>query len=212
MLTSPTDLTCASATTLAHMIREKSVSALEVAEAHLARIAAVNPKLNAIVAIDPERVRADAKAADAALAGSGIKGPLHGVPVTIKDTFDVAGLKATSGTLGRAHHVPSSDATVVTRLKAAGAIILGKTNVPEFAAAYESDNLVYGRTNNPYDLGRTAGGSTGGDAAIIAASGAPLGIGTDAGGSIRVPAHFCGLAGLKPTSGRVPRTGLLPYP
>jgi amidase len=118
----------------------------------------------------------------------------------------------TGGTLGRAKHVPERDATVVARLRAAGGILLGKTNSPEIAAAWETDNLVYGRTNNPYDLTRTPGGSTGGESAIIAAGGSPLGLGTDAGGSIRLPAHFCGLAGIKPTSGRSPRTGQFPAP
>src|SRR5262249_45687045 len=118
----------------------------------------------------------------------------------------------TGGTTGRAAYVPEADATAVARLRAAGAILLGKTNTPEIAAAFESDNLVYGRTNNPYDVTRTPGGSTGGESAIIAAGGSPLGIGTDAGGSIRVPAHFCGLAGIKPTSGRIPRTGQFPPP
>src|SRR5262249_15207554 len=118
----------------------------------------------------------------------------------------------TGGTTGRAAYVPEADATAVARLRAAGAILLGKTNTPEIAAAFESDNLVYGRTNNPYDVTRTPGGSTGGESAIIAAGGSPLGIGTDAGGSIRVPAHFCGLARLKPTSGRIPPTGQFPPP
>jgi amidase len=129
--------------------------------------------------------------------------------VTIKDIHDVAGLPCTNGTLGLASRVPEADATVVARLKDAGAIVLGKTNQPELALAVETDNLVYGRTNNPYDLARTPGGSSGGEAAIIAAGGSPLGIGSDIGGSIRIPAHFCGIAGIKPTTGRVPKTGYL---
>src|SRR5206468_3773652 len=139
-----------------------------------------------------------------------IKGPLHGVPITIKDTLETAGVICTGGTKGRANFVPKADATAVARLRAAGGIILGKTNVPELAGAAETDNLIYGRTNNPYDLARTPGGSTGGEAAIIAAGGSPLGLGTDAGGSIRWPAHCCGIAGLKPTRGRVPLTGTFP--
>ncbi len=144
--------------------------------------------------------------------GATSRGPLHGVPVTIKDTLETAGVICTGGTKGRANYVPKADATAVARLRAAGAIILGKTNVPELAGALETDNLIYGRTNNPYDLTRTPGGSSGGEAAIVAAGGSPLGLGTDAGGSIRVPAHFCGLAAIKPTSGRVPRTGQFPLP
>src|SRR5262249_61139691 len=132
------------------------------------------------------------------------RGRLHGVPFTVKDTLEPAGVVCTGGTLGRAEHVPERDATVVARLRAAGGIVLGKTNAPEIAAAWETDNLVYGRTNNPYDLARTPGGSTGGESAIIAAGGSPLGLGTDAGGSIRLPAHFCGLPGLKPTPGPRP--------
>ena len=134
------------------------------------------------------------------------------MPVTIKNTWETAGVVCTGGTLRRAHHSPKAYATAVVRLRAAGAIVLGKTNVPEVAGALETDNLVYGRTNNPYDVARTPGGSSGGEAAIIAACGSSFGLGTDAGGSIRVPAHYCGLAALKPTYGRVPRTGQLPRP
>ena len=159
-----------------------------------------------------DAARKEADEADAALARGEIKGPLHGVPVTIKDTLETAGVICTGGTKGRANFVPKADATAVARLRGAGAIVLGKTNVPELAGALESDNLIYGRTNNPYDLTRTPGGSSGGESAIVAACGSPLGLGTDAGGSIRVPAHFCGLAAIKPTSGRVPRTGQFPMP
>jgi amidase len=138
-----------------------------------------------------------------------ISGAAPGVPPTIKDTLETTGVICTGGTKGRANYIPKADATAVARLRAAGAIFLGKTNVPELAGAVESDNLVYGRTNNPYDLTRTPGGSSGGEAAIISACGSPLGLGTDAGGSIRIPAHFCGLAAIKLT-GRVPRTGQFP--
>ena len=181
-------------------------------EAHLARIAAVNPRLNAVVQVTAKSARREAAAADAALARGEAPKSLHGVPVTIKDTLETAGVICTGGTLGRAGTVPKADATAVARLRAAGAIVLGKTNLPELAGALETDNLVYGRTNNPYDLARTPGGSSGGEAAIVAAGGSPLGLGTDAGGSIRVPAHYCGLAALKPTSGRIPRTGQFPRP
>jgi amidase len=201
------DITMKSASELANAIRTKQLSSKSIVEAHLEQIAKVNPKLNAVVQLTADSARKEADEADAALARGEIKGPLHGVPVTIKDTLETSGVICTGGTKGRANYVPSADATAVARLRAAGAIILGKTNVPELAGAIETDNLVYGRTNNPYDLARTPGGSSGGEAAIVAACGSPLGLGTDAGGSIRIPAHFCGLAAIKPTSGRVPRTG-----
>jgi amidase len=207
-----TDITSASATELAALIRSKQVSSKAVVEAYLDRIAVVNPKLNAVVQLTADSARKEADEADIALARGELKGPLHGVPVTIKDTLETTGVICTGGTKGRANYVPKADATAVARLRAAGGIILGKTNVPELAGAVETDNLVYGRTNNPYDLSRTPGGSSGGEAAIIAAGGSPLGLGTDAGGSIRIPAHFCGLAAIKPTSGRVPRTGQFPMP
>jgi amidase len=206
------DITQKSASELAGAIRSKQLSSKAVVEAHLARIAEVNPKLNAIVQLTADSARKEADEADAALARGDIKGPLHGVPMTIKDTLETAGVICTGGTKGRANYVPKADATAVARLRAAGAIFLGKTNVPELAGAVETDNLVYGRTNNPYDLTRTPGGSSGGEAAIVSSCGSPLGLGTDAGGSIRIPAHFCGLAAIKPTSGRVPRTGQFPQP
>jgi amidase len=206
------EITSQSASELAVAIRSKKLSSKAIVEAHLERIAKVNPKLNAIVQLTADAARKEADEADAALARGDIKGPLHGVPVTIKDTLETNGVICTGGTTGRAHYIPKADATAVARLCAAGAIILGKTNVPELAGAIETDNLVYGRTNNPYDLTRTPGGSSGGEAAIISACGSPLGLGTDAGGSIRIPAHFCGLAAIKPTSGRVPRTGQFPMP
>ena len=206
------ELIYASATALAKAIRAKKVSSGEVIEVHLKRIEAVNPKLNAVVQLTADTARAEAQAADAALARGEITGPLHGVPVTIKDNIEIAGRVCTVGTKGRTSFIPAQDATVVTRLRAAGAIVLGKTNLPELGLAFESDNLIYGRTNNPYDLSRTPGGSSGGEAAIIAAGGSPLGLGNDAAGSIRLPAHFCGITGIKPTSGRVPRTGTPPGP
>lgn len=202
----------ASAVQLACAIRSRRVRSVEVVEACLQRIAQLNPALNAVVQVASEQALAQAQAADAALALSKPTGPLHGVPFTVKDTLETAGLACTSGTTGRGHFVAQADAVAVARLRAAGAILLGKTNVPELACALETDNLVYGRTSNPYDLTRTPGGSSGGEAAIVAAGGSPLGLGTDAGGSIRVPAHFCGLAALKPTSGRIPRTGQFPPP
>src|SRR5262245_19756015 len=200
------------ATLLAEAIRCKEVSAVEVLEACLQRIEAVNPKLNAVVHLAADSARAQAQHADAALARGDSNGPLHGVPMTIKDSLDTAGVISTGGTKGRASYVPTADATVVARLRAAGAILLGKTNTPELTLSFETDNLLYGRTNNPYDLARTPGGSSGGAAAIIAAGGSPFDIGSDTAASIRWPAHCCGIAGIKPTAGRVPRTGhIIPF-
>jgi amidase len=198
-----------SAARLARAIRDRELSSAEAIDGCLGRIEAMNPALNAVVAISAS-ARAEAQAADAALARGESRGPLHGVPVTIKDCYLTAGLTSTGGTLGRADYVPEQDATAVARLRTAGAIVLGKTNCPEFCLAYETDNLVYGRSNNPYDLARVPGGSSGGEAATIAAGGSPLGLGTDGGGSIRLPSHFCGIAGIKPTTGRVPVTGIFP--
>ena len=208
----PRELIHLSATKLADMIRRKEVSSEEVVNAYIARIKAVNPKINAVVQLADEQALKRAREADQALARGDNWGPLHGVPVTIKDEFETKGIISTIGTLGLKDHVPTEDSTVVRRYKAAGAIILGKTNVPEFLWAAETDNYIYGRTNNPYNLERSPNGSSGGEAAIIAAGGSPLGIGSDAGGSIRAPAHFCGIAGLKPTWGLIPLTGsLMPH-
>jgi len=201
------ELIFASATALAKAIRAKEVSSLEVVDAYLGRIEAVNPQLTAVVQLGADAARDQARAADAALARGEIKGPLHGVPMTIKDSLDTAGVISTGGTTGRRSFVPTRDATVVARMCAAGAILMGKTNTPELTLSIETDNLIYGRTNNPYDPSRTPGGSSGGAAAIIAAGGSPLDLGSDTGGSIRQPAHYCGVTGIKPTSGRVPRTG-----
>jgi amidase len=201
------ELIYASATELAEAIRVKEVSSLEVVNAYLKRIEAVNPRLNAVVQVTADAARDKARAADTALARGDIWGPLHGVPMTIKDSLDTAGVISTGGTQGRQSFIPTQDATVVARLRAAGAILLGKTNTPELTLSIETDNLVYGRTNNPYDTSCTPGGSSGGAAAIVAAGGSPLDMGSDTGGSIRQPAHFCGITGIKPTSGRVPRTG-----
>ena len=185
------------------------MSPVDVVEAHLRRIEQVNPSLNAIVTIAEDAVDR-ARVCEAAVMSGNDVGPLHGLPLTVKDTIDTAGLRTTSGSRIRAQHVPERDAASVARLKAAGAIILGKTNVPEMAVPYESDNTVFGRTNNPYDLDRTPGGSSGGEAAAIAACLSPAGLGSDLSGSIRVPAHFCGIAGLKPTTGRVAMDGHTP--
>ena len=205
----PDDLCFASASWLAAAIRRGDVSSVEVVDACRQRIEQVNPRLNAVVRLTddaPDRARQ----ADAERAKGIIRGPLHGVPFTIKDSLDTAGVVTTAGTVGWRDRVPARDATVVARLKAAGGILLGKTNTPEFTWSDETDNDVFGRTSNPYDLDRTPGGSSGGPAAIVAAGGSPFDIGSDTGDSIRQPAHVCGIAGLKPTSGRVPRTGHWP--
>lgn len=206
------DLLYASACSMARAIREKKISSEELVRAHIARITEVNPKLNAIVQLPAELALEAAQQADTELARSHIKGPLHGVPFTLKDAIESAGVTATGGTLGRRHYVPREDATVVKRLREAGAILLGKTNCPEFGWAWESDNLIYGRTNNPWNLALSPGGSSGGESAIIAAGGSPLGLGSDAGGSVRFPANCTGIVSIKPTSGRVPRTGHYPGP
>jgi Asp-tRNA(Asn)/Glu-tRNA(Gln) amidotransferase A subunit family amidase len=191
------------------LIRSRQASPVEVIEAHLRRIEKINPSLNAIVTIAEDAIDR-AREAEAALMKPGECGPLHGLPVTIKDTIDTKGLRTTYGSRLFVDHVPDRDATVVAGLRAAGAIILGKTNSPEMAIPYETDNPVFGRTNNPRDLDRTPGGSSGGEAAAIAAHLSPAGIGSDLSGSIRVPAHFCGIAGLKPTTGRVSMEGHVP--
>lgn len=198
-----TALTDASATTLAELIAGGAVSAAEVVEAHIERIERVNPQINAVVVKRYAEARAEAQAADQARRAGVVLGPLHGVPVTIKECLDVQDTPSTLGLPGRVHDRASADDPYVARLRQAGAIVLGKTNVPQLLVYYESCNPVYGRTNNPWDLDRASGGSSGGEAAIIAAHGSPLGIGTDIGGSLRVPAHFCGIVSLKPT---MPRT------
>lgn len=203
------DLTTKSATELVALMRGREVSPVEVIDAHLRAIERLNPRINAIVTIADD-VRERAVETERALMAGEEVGTLHGLPITIKDTIDTVGLLTTSGVRIRASHVPTRDATTVARLKAAGAIVLGKTNVPEMAIPYETENPVFGRTNNPYNLDYTAGGSSGGEAAAIAACMSPAGIGSDLSGSIRVPASFCGIAGLKPTAGRVPMEGHTP--
>jgi amidase len=203
------DLCSRSASELAHLVRGRDVSARELVEAHLRRIEQVNPRINAVVQIDAERALEAARSADRALAQGIPVGPLHGVPFTAKDNFETAGIITAIGVAERASVVPAQDATAVARLKSAGAILLGKTNCPPWGGGSETENEVYGRTSNPYDLERSVSGSSGGEAAIIAAGGSAFGIGSDSGGSIRDPAHFCGLAALKPTAGLVPVTGVL---
>jgi amidase len=204
------DLTFLPATSMAQQIREKKISPVELAESHLAKIERVNPKLNAYTHIKVERVRHEAREAEVAVTAGLALGPLHGVPISIKSSVDVAGMKCESGTLLRSGNVSPRDAPLVARLRQAGAIVLGVTNTPELLMAWETDNLLYGRTNSPWDLDRTAGGSSGGEAAAIASGMSAGGVGSDGGGSIRVPAHFSGICGLKPTPGRVPSTGHFP--
>jgi amidase len=202
------DLISLSATEMARLVRAKAVSPVELVEAHLDRIARVNPALHAFAHLDAEGARA--QATEATIVRSRVSQPLRGVPITIKSSIDVAGLRCECGTRLRQGHVAAGDAPLVARLRAAGAVILGVTNVPELLMAYETDNFLYGRTNNPWDLSRTAGGSSGGESAAIAARCSAAGIGSDGGGSVRVPAHFCGICALKPTPGRIPITGHYP--
>ncbi len=199
-----------SACEIAAQIRRKEVSPVEIARAHLERIERLNSRLNAFVDYQPEVVLAQARAAEATIMRGEEVGPLHGVPLSIKSAIDVAGHRCEAGSRLRAGYVAAADAPLVSRLRAAGAVILGVTNTPELLMAWETDNLLYGRTNNPWDLTRTAGGSSGGEAAAIAAGLSAGGVGSDGGGSIRVPAHFCGICGLKPTPGRIPSTGHYP--
>jgi amidase len=204
------DLTLFSASKIAEQIRSKKLCPVEVVEAHLARIQKLHPKINAFVHLDRERAVAQARMAEKAVMQGQALGPLHGVPVSIKSSIDVAGMRCEAGTKLREGYVATTDAPLVARLRKAGAIILGVTNTPELLMAWETDNLLYGRTNNPWDLSRTAGGSSGGEAAAIASGCSAGGVGSDGGGSIRVPTHFCGICGLKPTPGRIPSTGHYP--
>jgi len=194
-------------TAMIHAIRTRKISSVELVQAHINRIESVNPKLNAVVQFLPEQALEQAEQADKAISRGRSLGVLQGIPMTIKDSLDTARVITTAGTMGRKNYVPEKDATVVSRLKNAGAILLGKTNTPELTLQLETHNLIYGRTNNPYDESVIPGGSSGGASAIIASGGSPFDIGTDYGGSIRQPSHFCGIAGIKPTHGRVPRTG-----
>lgn len=201
------EITGLSAAALAAKIRGGELSARETAEAHIRRIEEVNPRLNAVVVPLFDEALAAARAADEAQARGAPLGPLHGVPLTVKECFHLAGTPSTIGLTKRRDRLDEADSPLVARLRAAGAILLGKTNVPQLMLLHESVNPVYGRTNNPWDAERTSGGSSGGEAAIIAAGGSAGGIGSDLGGSIRLPAHFCGVAGFKPSSRRLTREG-----
>ncbi len=203
------DICYADATELAQHIREKRISPVELVKAHLDRISAINPKLNAVVTIADNALE-KARVAEQLVTTGKVTGPLHGVPFTCKDTIDVAGMRTTRGSKLFEHRIAGSDATAVARLKNAGAIFLAKTNVAEFALWWETDNSVFGRTNNPWNPDLIPGGSSGGEGAAIATGLSPLGIGSDVGGSVRMPAHYCGVVGFKPTHGRVPLTGHWP--
>jgi len=203
-------LTHLTAVEMAAAVRARKISPVELVKAHLQRIELLNPKFNAYVSVDEERALTAARAAEAVLMHGDDVGALHGVPVSIKSSIDVAGLRCEAGTLLRAGHVPERDAVLVARLKSAGAIVLGTTNVAELLMAWETSNVLHGRTSSPWSLERTPGGSSGGEAAAIAACMSAGGVGSDGGGSIRVPAHFSGICGLKPTPGRVPASGHYP--
>ncbi|MEP6569618.1 MAG: amidase [Acidobacteriota bacterium] len=194
---------------LVELIRTRAASPVDIVDSLLQRIENLNPQLNAVVTLAPDAIDKAKEAEDAVVRGAEL-GPLHGVPLTIKDTIETAGLRTTSGSLRRAEFVPERDAPAVVRLKAAGAIVLGKTNTAEMAMDYNTENPVFGRGNNPHDTMMTTGGSSGGEAAAIASCMSPGGIGSDLAGSIRIPAHFCGVVGLKPTVGRVPGEGQFP--
>lgn len=201
-----------SASELLRSLRAGELRSAELLEHLVDRIGRVDERVGAVVARDFERARAGARAADETLERGGAIGPLHGLPMTVKDSLETEGLTTTSGAPALAGHVPERDATAVRRLRDAGALLLGKTNVPLFAGDCQSYNAVYGTTRNPWDPERTPGGSSGGAAAALAAGLAPLELGSDIGGSIRIPAHFCGVFGHKPTWGLVPLRGHIPGP
>ncbi len=203
------DIVAKSAKSLVELMKARKLSPVEVMEGYLRRAEQLNPRLNAMVTFAPDAL-AKAKAAELDLARNRSTRLLHGLPITIKDTIETAGLRSTSGSFVRAEFVPQVDAPAVARLRAAGAIILGKTNAAEMAMDYTADNPVFGRTNNPHELSRSPGGSSGGEAVAIATCMSACGLGSDLAGSIRIPAHFCGIAGLKPGSGRVPSSGQFP--
>lgn len=206
------DIASATAGEMAQAIRDRQMSSRELLGALLARAERVNPALNAIVGWDVERAMAAAMAADDAIAHGEPTGQLHGLPMTVKDTWETAGLLTTAGAAEFARHVPAADAVGVSRLRQAGAVIFGKTNTPAYAGDWQTYNDLYGRTNNPWDISRTAGGSSGGAAAAVAAGLTPLEFGSDIGGSIRNPSHFNGVYGLKPSWGVVPVRGHIPGP
>jgi len=203
------DFSTTSIAELARQIKERLLSPVEIVQAQLDKIQQLNSALNAVVTLAPNALD-KARAAESALMRADKLGPLHGIPVTVKDTIETAGVRTTSGSVLRADFVPERDAPAVARLKAAGAIVIGKTNTAEMAMEYTADNPVFGRTNHPMNPALTPGGSSGGEAAAIASGMSIGGIGSDLAGSIRVPAHFCAVAALKPTVGRIPGGGQFP--
>ncbi len=206
----PGSLAFVSAAAAAQAIQRREVSSVELTTETLKRIDRYNPAVNAVVTVDQEGALKRARAADLALSKGETWGPLHGVPCTIKDTLETAGLRTTAGSPALAKHVPTTDAAAVSRLRAAGAVILGKTNVPDMARDVQTYNAVFGTTHNPWDVTRTPGGSSGGEAAALAAGLSYLGLGSDLAGSLRIPAHFCGVYSHKPTVGVVPLQGHVP--
>ena len=207
ILHSSVSFTQQSALELLRLLRAKKLSSLELAEEHIRHIERWNPALNALVDFDPDRVRRQARTVDGA---SGSLGSLGGLPVTVKSSISTAGHRCEIGSLVNRGNIPNRDATVVARLRKAGAVILGTTNCPEYLMAYVTENDLHGRTNNPWNLDYTPGGSSGGESAAIAAGMSAAGLGSDSGGSVRVPAHFTGICSLKPTPGRIPGDGHLP--
>ena len=205
-----TELWTYGATELAAMIAARTVSSAEVVEAHLARIEAVNPALNAVVRVLADEARAGAAAADRAVRSGESLGPLHGVPCTVKENIDLAGTPTTQGLVALKDAVAPVDAPVVERMRAAGAIPIGRTNLPDLGLRVHTDSDLHGLTRNPWDLGRTAGGSSGGEGAALASGMSPIGLGNDIGGSLRNPAHCCGIASIKPTTGVVPHATVVP--
>jgi len=199
-----TELCYTPATQLAAAIRAKEISPVEVTEAVLARIERLNPRLNAYCTLTPELARTTARAAEAAVMRGDALGPLHGVPYSLKDLTPTKGIRTTFGSKIFEHHVPTEDAILVERLRAAGGVLLGKTNTPEFGCKGFTDNKVFGTTYNPWNLERTPGGSSGGAGAAVAAGMGPLAEGSDLAGSIRMPASLCGIVGFKPSQGRIP--------
>ncbi len=198
------------ATQIASDIRNKKVTSREVVEAHLQRISDVNPKINAIVRVLADEALAGADLADAAVRAGKKLGPLHGVPMTVKENIDIAGYPTTQGVPALADAIPPADSPTVERIKAAGAIVIGRTNLPDLGLRIHTDSTLYGRTKNPWKSDRTAGGSSGGEGAALASGMSPLGLGNDIGGSLRNPAHCCGIASIKPTQGVVPDASYFP--
>ncbi|MBV9663299.1 MAG: amidase, partial [Actinobacteria bacterium] len=194
---------------LAQAIRDKDLGSRELLELYLERIERLNGPVNAVVTLDADRARAAADEADAATARGDVLGPLHGLPITIKDAIEVAGVRSTGGAVELTDHVPTSDAVAVAKLKDAGAVVFGKTNVPRWSGDLQTYNEIFGTTNNPWETSRGPGGSSGGAATAVTCGFTSFEVGTDIGGSVRIPSHFCGTFGLKPSFGVIPQRGYL---